>query len=127
MITVEYIMKDLATGNIGRYQFTYDDQDKLLDAIDFDMLLTVPEIADCVLGEFTPQEIDDLAALNKDELLKFHDIVGTDIRTAFGLLIDGNPNVTMWAEDTSMEVMNLMWSRVRNVSGKADSIVMEFI
>lgn len=126
MITVEYILKDLATGIIGRYQFEYDDEDKMLEALDFDMLLNVPEMADCVLNEFTQQERDDIASLDKDELIKFHHSVGQDIRNAFGLWLDGNPNVLIHPDDTSMEVLELMWVSVRNAGGISGSTVMEF-
>ncbi len=126
MTTVEYIMKDRKTGAIGRYQFAYDDEAELMKILDLDMLLTVPEMVDCVIGEFTSQDLADFLALKKDELLHLHHSIGQDIRNAFGLWVTGNPNIDDCADDTSMEVIQLIWWKLQNSGGISGSTVMEF-
>ncbi len=125
--TVEYIMKDRQTDMVGRYQFVYDDYDELMNALDLDMLLTVEEMAVCTLNELTQQDRDDMKALNKTELIQLHHSSGEDIRNAFGLWIDGNPNVPNHADDTSMEVLELMWDKLQNSGSGIGSETMEFI
>jgi len=125
MITFEYILKDRTTDKIGRYQFNYENEDEMLKAIDFDMLLTIDEMADCVLDEFSQQDKDDMKSLEYAELTRYHHSVGQDIRNAFGLWLDGNPNVLNHPDDTSMEVMETMWEKLQdNIAG---STVMQFI
>jgi len=126
MITVEYIMKDRKLDKVGRYQFAYDDEDELMKILDLDMLLTIDEMVDCVIGEFSQQDRDDMTALKKDELIHLHHTTGQDIRNAFGLWIDGNPNVVGHPDDTSMEIMELIWNKLQ-APGIAGSTTMEFI
>ena len=114
----EYILIDRGTGKAGRYQYAFDDEAELISMIDFDTLLTVDEMADVVLDEFTEQERNDMAALEASELVTFHQAVGQDIRKAFGLWLEGNPNVKVHPADTSMEVLELTW-KLANRAGNA--------
>lgn len=123
MITAEYIMKDRSTQAIGRYQFTYDNNNNILDVIDLNMLLTVPEMADCVINEFTQQDREDFLALERDELIHFHHSTGQDIRNAFGLWIAGNPSVLCDADDTSMEVLELIWKKLKSETSAGAEIM----
>lgn len=122
----EYILIDRATGKPGRYQYAFDDEAELRSIIDFDMLLTVDEMAAVVLDEFTEQERNDMAALEASELGTFHHAVGQDIRKAFGLWLDGNPNVKIHAATTSMEVLELTWKLARADDAVVTSQVMVF-
>jgi len=125
MTTAEIILKDRTTDKIGRYTFTYDDVNTMLDYLDFDMLMTIEEMADCVLDEFAQQDKDDMKSLDYSELSRYHQSVGQDIRNAFGLWLDGNPNVLIHPDETSMEVMEVMWEKLQdNIAGSA---VMQFI
>ena len=126
MITVEYVMIDRKTNKVGRYQFSYDDDDELKKILDLDMLLSIPEMVECVLGEFSQQDRDDMGALKKDELIHLHHTTGQDIRNAFGLWLEDNPHVTGHPDDTSMEVMELIWKQLQ-APGIGGSTTMEFI
>lgn len=123
MITAEYIMKDRSTQAVGRYQFTYDNNNNILDVIDLNMLLTVPEMADCVINEFTQQDREDFLALERDELIHFHHSTGQDIRNAFGLWIAGNPSVLRDADDTSMAVLELIWKKLKSETNAGAEIM----
>jgi len=125
MNTVEYIMKDRTTDKTGRYQFKYENEYELMKVLDLDMLMTIEEMAECVLDEFAQQDKDDMKSLDYSELTRYHHSVGQDIRNAFGLWIDGNPNVLIHPDETSMEVMEVMWEKLQdNIAG---STVMQFI
>jgi len=117
---------DRKTNKIGRYQFAYDDEDELKKILDVDMLMTVDEMVECVIGEFSQQDIADYTALKKDELVHLHHTTGQDIRNAFGLWLEDNPNVIGHPDDTSMEIMELIWNKLQ-APGIAGSTTMEFI
>lgn len=127
MITVEYVLIDRKTNKVGRYQFSYDDDDELKKMLDVDMLLTLPEMVDCVLNEFSQQDRTDYTALKKDELIHLHHTTGQDIRNAFGLWLEDNPNVPGHPDDTSMEIMELIWERLQNTGSGGGSKPMDFI
>lgn len=118
-------MKDRSTQAVGRYQFTYDNNNNnnILDVIDLNMLLTVPEMADCVINEFTQQDREDFLALERDELIHFHHSTGQDIRNAFGLWIAGNPSVLRDADDTSMAVLELIWKKLKSETNAGAEIM----
>lgn len=105
---VEYVIKD-ENGIPFRATFRFNTAEELADMIDLDKLLSVTEIADCVMGELTDEDINDIAALPFSELINFHQTLGQDIRNTFGLWVENNPNVEFHPDDTSMDVLTLLW------------------
>ena len=124
MSIVNYIIRG-KDGIPYNCEFHFDTVEDLADLIDVNTLLTVPEMAQVVIEDMTPQDHADMAALTFDELITLHMGVGREIRNAFGLWIEGNPNVRDHADDTSMEVLELVWTKVRNNSA-GGSCVMKF-
>lgn len=122
----EFIMMDRATGELGRYQYAFDDEDELVQMIDSDMLLTMEEMVECTLNELSSRDMDDMAKLDHDQLIQLHDMAGDDIRAAYGLWLDCNPNVPMGAVNASLQVMELMWEELRNPTSVGGSQVMVF-
>ena len=105
---VEYVIKD-SNGKPYRAVFKFNTAEELANMIDLDTLLSVTEIADCVMGELSDEDIRDIAALPFKELINFHSTLGQDIRNTFGLWIENNPNVEFHPDDTSMDVLTLLW------------------
>ena len=106
---VEYVIKD-ENGIPYRHIFAFNTAEELADLIDLDSLLSVTEIADCVMGELSDDDINDLGAIPFNELLTLHNSgLGQDIRNTFGLWIENNPNVAFHPDDTSMDVLTLLW------------------
>jgi hypothetical protein len=124
MSIVNYVIRG-KDGKPYNCEFHFDTAEDLADLVDVDTLLTVPEMAQVIIDDMTPQDHQDMIALSFDELIKLHQGVGRDIRNAFGLWIEGNPNVRDHADDTSMEVLELVWVRLRN-KANAGSQVMKF-
>ena len=72
---VEYVIKD-SNGVPHRAVFKFNTAEELADLIDLDSLLSVTEIADCVMGELTDEDITDLAAIPFNDLILFHNSFG---------------------------------------------------
>ena len=117
MKVVEYIMRH-DNGTPARFRFHHDTTDDLeaLLSTELHRLLSIKEMARCVVDELTDAEIDDLRSLTNDELIVLHHSIGQDIRNAFGLWIVGNPHVKNHPDDASMLVLKFSWTLVQNTS-----------
>lgn len=105
---VEYVIRG-TDGKPYRAVFKFNTTEELADLIDLDTLLSVTEIADCIMGELTDEDIEDMASLPQSDLIALHNTMGVDIRNTFGLWIENNPNVEFHPDDTSMDVVTLLW------------------
>jgi hypothetical protein len=113
MAYVEYIIKD-EFGMPYEQKFIFDSDGDLMRQIDFDYFMDVEEMADYVLTELTDDDIDALKSIPFDDLIQLHHDVGRTIRNAFGLWLDGHPHVPVDADETSMDVIKLMWNKAMN-------------
>jgi hypothetical protein len=77
------------------------------------------------MGELTDEDIRDMAAIPYNDLVTLHLSMGIDIRNTFGLWIENNPNVEFHPDDTSMDVLILLWKACKAKVG-ITSQVMKF-
>lgn len=126
MAYIEYIIKD-GCGTPYEHKFIFDTDGELKQQIDLDKFLDVTEMGDYVLAELSDDDINALKSFKFDDLISLHHNVGQEIRNAFGLWVEGNPNVSIDADSTSQEVIEYMWTKVTTPTASPNgSQVMEF-
>ena len=108
MGSVEYVIRG-DDGKPYRHQYQFNTTEELANLIDLSTLLTVDEIVGVILAEMEDDDVEDLTALTYSELITLHQTAGREIRNAFGLWIEDNPNIEDHPDDTSMVILERCW------------------